>query len=152
LGERVRVVGPTGSATFRLVGVAAYAGHDDAAGSQVVAFTPETAARVLGDAGHYTEIQVLAAPGVSQAQLVANVQQTLRAHASHDTEVLTGARAVAESKSDAASALGFVNAFLLTFAVVALVVGSFVIYNTFSITVAQRTRETALLRAVGASS
>src|SRR5262249_3281544 len=55
LGERVRVVGPTGSATFRLVGVAAYAGHDDAAGSQVVAFTPETAARVLGDAGHYTE-------------------------------------------------------------------------------------------------
>jgi putative ABC transport system permease protein len=46
--------------------------------------------------------------------------------------------------------LGFVNVFLLTFALVALVVGSFVIYNTFSITVAQRTKETALLRAIGA--
>src|SRR4029077_17327698 len=48
------------------------------------------------------------------------------------------------------TALQFVNMFLMTFALVALVVGSFVIYNTFSITVAQRTKETALLRAIGA--
>ena len=48
------------------------------------------------------------------------------------------------------ASLQFINMFLMTFAIVALVVGSFVIYNTFSITVVQRTKETALLRAIGA--
>ena len=54
------------------------------------------------------------------------------------------------SRQATGTSLQFVNMFLMTFAIVALVVGSFVIYNTFSITVAQRTKETALLRAIGA--
>src|SRR6185437_13702548 len=56
-----------------------------------------------------------------------------------------------EAKDTTGQSLAFVDMFLMTFAIVALIVGSFVIYNTFSITVAQRTRENALLRAVGAS-
>ena len=67
-----------------------------------------------------------------------------------ETEVITGAQATEEARQASGSSLAFVNMFLMTFAIVALVVGSFVIYNTFSITVAQRTKETALLRAIGA--
>ena len=67
-----------------------------------------------------------------------------------DVEVITGEQAADEAAEATGTALKFVNMFLMTFAIVALVVGSFVIYNTFSITVAQRTKETALLRAIGA--
>ena len=66
-------------------------------------------------------------------------------------EVLTGAQITKESQSDIQNNLSFFNIFLLVFAGVALFVSCFIIYNTFSIIVAQRQRETALLRAVGAS-
>ena len=56
-----------------------------------------------------------------------------------------------ESQDDIREDLSFFNVFMLVFAVVALLVGSFIIFNTFSITVAQRTRENALLRAIGAT-
>ncbi len=70
----------------------------------------------------------------------------------HDpsTDVITGAAATDETRKATGASLQFINMFLMTFAIVALVVGSFVIYNTFSITVVQRTKETALLRAIGA--
>jgi putative ABC transport system permease protein len=148
VGERVHVVSQIGSTEFRLVGVVTYGGANSGpGGAQVVAFAPETAARVLGTPGHYTAIQVVAQPGVSQTQLVSNIRGAL-----HDpkTDVITGAAATAETKKATGASLQFINIFLLTFALVALVVGSFVIYNTFSITVAQRTKETALLRALGA--
>ncbi len=148
LGESVRVVGPSGVQSYQLVGVANYGGASAAAGgAQVVAFTPATAARVLGQAGRYTAIEVVAKPGVSQAQLASNIRAVL-----HDpsVEVLTGTAIAAETRDASGTALKFVDIFLMTFAIVALVVGSFVIYNTFSITVAQRTKDTALLRAIGA--
>src|SRR5690606_7952321 len=66
-------------------------------------------------------------------------------------EVATGAEVTEEGQSDVREALGLFNTFLLTFALVALSVGSFIIYNTFSILVVQRSREMALMRAVGAS-
>src|SRR5262249_9863353 len=67
-----------------------------------------------------------------------------------DTDVIPGAQAATDARKEAGASLQFVSIWLMTFAIVALVVGSFVIYNTFSITVAQRTKETALLRAIGA--
>ena len=147
VGEAVHVVSPVGSRVYRIAGIATYGGADSAAGAQVVAFTPETAAQVIGTPGRDSAIEVVAAPGYSQQRLVANLRAAL-----HDpgTEVITGAQAAKEAKQDAGASLKFVNMFLMTFAIVALVVGSFVIYNTFTITVAQRTRETALLRAIGA--
>jgi putative ABC transport system permease protein len=148
VGERVDVVSPAGTEPFRIAGIATYGGADDAAGSQVVAFTPETAARVIGTPGRYDAIHVAAAPGVDERTLVASLRSAITEPA---TEVLTGTAATAEAAADTSASLGFVNMFLMTFAVVALVVGSFVIYNTFSITVAQRTRETAMLRAIGAN-
>ncbi len=148
VGETVRVVGPSGSGQFVVAGVATYGGSDSANGAQVVAFTPDTAARVFGTPGRYSGIQVVAAPGVSQQQLVANLRSAI---ADPTVEVITGAQATAEAQSAGAASLQFVDMALVTFALVALVVGAFVIYNTFSITVAHRTRETALLRAIGAT-
>ena len=147
VGERVRVIGPTGARTYTLAGVVTYGGAGSAAGAQVVAFSPETAATVFGTPGRYPAIQVVARPGVSQTELVASLKAALPDRA---IEVITGAQAANEARNTTGRSLQFVDMFLLTFAIVALVVGSFVIYNTFSITVAQRTKETALLRAIGA--
>src|SRR6516164_5055388 len=147
VGDTVRVVSPAGSQQYRIAGIATYGGADNAAGAQVVAFTQETASRVIGTPGRYSAIEVVAAPGYSQRQVAANLRAAIH---EPGTEVLTGAQAAAEARRDTGASLRFVNIFLLTFAIVALVVGSFVIYNTFTITVAQRSKETALLRAIGA--
>jgi putative ABC transport system permease protein len=148
VGDSVKVLDQAGSQQYTLAGIAKYSGHDDAVGAQVVAFAPETAAKVLGDPGRYDAVQVVAAPGVSQTQVAANIRAAI---GSSDVEVLTGAQATQQARDANGASMAFLNQFLMMFAVVALVVGSFVIYNTFSITVAQRTRNTALLRAVGAS-
>ncbi len=147
VGETVHVVSPVGSHAYHLVGVVTYGGSDDAAGGQVLAFTPQTAATVLGTPGRYSEIRVLAAPGVSSAQVVANIRARL-----HDpsVEAISGAQAADDARNNVSGAFAFIQMALMMFAIVALVVGAFVIHNTFSITVAQRTKETALLRAIGA--
>ncbi|HEX2381181.1 MAG TPA: FtsX-like permease family protein [Acidimicrobiales bacterium] len=147
-GETVHVISQAGSREYHIAGVATYAGADNAAGAQVIAFTPATASEVIGTPGRYSAIEVIAAPGVSQDELVANLRTALH---DSDVEVITGAQASAEAAEATGPSLQFVNMFLMTFALVALVVGSFVIYNTFSITVAQRSKENALLRALGAS-
>jgi putative ABC transport system permease protein len=147
VGETVRVLGPSGAGDYRLAGVVTYGGADDAVGAQVVAFAPETAATVFGTPGRYSAIQVRAQDGLSESELASRVHRAL-----HDPslDVITGATAAEEARDASGASLQFMNSFLMMFAVVALVVGSFVIYNAFSITVAQRTRETALLRAIGA--
>jgi putative ABC transport system permease protein len=147
VGDTVHVLSPAGADLYRIAGVATYGGADNAAGAQVVAFTQDTASRVIGTPGRYSAIEVVAGPGYSQQQVAANLRAAIH---QPGTEVITGAQAAAEARRDTGASLRFVNMFLLTFAIVALVVGSFVIYNTFTITVAQRTRETALLRAIGA--
>ena len=85
---------------------------------------------------------------MSQQQLVSNLQRALPP----GTEAVTGAAAhQGDRRTSSQKALSFFSTFLLVFAVVALLVGAFMIFNTFSITVAQRTRENGLLRALGAS-
>src|SRR5262249_29564942 len=147
LGESVHVISPAGLGEYRIAGIATYGGADSAAGAQVVAFTPETASQAIGTPGRYSAIQVVAAPGYTQEQVAASLRAAVH---EPDTEVITGAQAATEARKETGASLQFVTIFLMTFAIVALVVGSFVIYNTFSITVAQRTKETALLRAIGA--
>ena len=66
-------------------------------------------------------------------------------------EAVTGDKAADDAASDLVEAISFISTFLLIFAGISLVVGSFLIVNTFSILVAQRSRELALLRAIGAS-
>src|SRR5205085_6528606 len=95
----------------------------------------------------YTGISVAARGGVSPAKLVSELQQVVPSTA----QVKTADQQAAADKKGVAGFLTFIRGFLLAFGGVALLVGSFVIFNTLSITVAQRTRELATLRTLGAS-
>ena len=106
-----------------------------------------TAQQLLGRVGKLDEIRASAKPGVSPKQLVAQIRPILP----KDTQVRTGAQQAQQDSSSITSFLSFLKTFLLVFAGVALFVGSFVIANSLSITIAQRTREFATLRTLGAS-
>ncbi|MFD4755350.1 ABC transporter permease [Streptomyces sp. NPDC058426] len=116
------------------------------AGGSLVLFDNTTALRVLGD-GAYDEIDVKAAPGTSQSALLHSVRDVLP----EDTEARTGAALSAEQDRMIERQTSSTSQVLLVFAGIALFVGIFIIANTFTMLVAQRTRELALLRAVGAS-
>jgi len=152
LGDRVRVLTAIGSEQYRLVGTAAFGDADSLAGSSVVLFTTPEAQRVNNSIGEFGLIVAAARPGVSEEDLRDDIAAALDA-TRRDTklEVVTGAQITDESQQELRNALGFIDIALGVFAAVALAVGAFIIFNTFSIVVAQRTREMALLRALGAS-
>src|SRR5690606_8439822 len=147
--DPIRVVTPAGSDVYTLAGVDTYGGADDAAGSPVVAFTPATASDTIGEPGRYDAIAVRAGPGVPSSELTSRIERALAG--TPGVEALSHDEAVAAAEAEGGEGVAFMSTFLMAFALVALLVGSFVISNTFSITVAQRTRETAMLRAIGAS-
>jgi putative ABC transport system permease protein len=146
VGDPATVLTPTGTQAVEIGGIATFGGADSPGGASYTAFTPSAAQTYLTEPGKVDAIKVVAADGVSDEQLVDRIAQVVP----DGTEVLTGAQITAEDQQSLRDDMGFVNVFLLTFAVVALLVGSFIIYNSFSILVAQRTREMALLRAIGA--
>ncbi len=150
VGDTIPVVTKAGNNKYTLTGIAKFGDADSLLGATAVLFTPETASKVLGEPGQVDEISVKADPGVSQEEVVANLKQSLKGV--KNIEVLTGEEITKENQNDIKDALGFFNTFLLVFGVIALLVGSFIIFNTFSIIVAQRGREMALLRAIGAKS
>ena len=124
-----------------------FAGSSSFAGASVAVVTLSQAQAVAGETGRFGQIDVAAASGVTPAQL----RERLASVLPRDVEVRTGAQQVAKTTDDLASGLSFIRTFLLVFAYVALFVGGFIILNTFSVTVAQRTREIGLVRAMGAS-
>jgi putative ABC transport system permease protein len=131
----------------RISGLVGFGTADSPAGAGAVLFTTPVAQRLVAAAGKFSSIAFVAAPGVSQQQLVSNLQRALPP----GTEALTGAAAIKETQDTIQKDLSRFGKFFLIFAVVALVVGAYIILNTFAITVAQRTRENGLLRALGAS-
>jgi putative ABC transport system permease protein len=152
VGDEVRIaVSSThgSSALYRLSGIVKFGSVDSPLGATLSFFTLNTAERLLTAPGKVTSIDVAAAPGVTQPALVARLRSALAGQS--NIEVISGQTAVAEQQNNFKTFLTFIKTFLLIFAIIALVVGSFVIYNTFSITIAQRTREMALLRAIGAT-
>jgi putative ABC transport system permease protein len=132
-----------------VVGIATFGAADSAGPVTYAAFTTDYADGVLmPEPGKASSILVAAEPGVSQAELVRRIEPALP----EGLETLTGAQLTAEMEDAIQDDfLGFLETSLLVFAGIALVVATFSIYNTFSILVAQRTRESALLRALGAS-
>ncbi len=132
-----------------VVGIATFGAADSAGPLTYAAFTTDEAMRLLMPRpGEVSNIRVAAEPGVSQADLVSRIDRVLPA----EVESLTGAQLTAEMEEGIQDDfLRFFEQTLLVFAGVSLVVATFSIYNTFSILVAQRTRESALLRALGAS-
>src|SRR5918992_1057629 len=146
VGDKVRIdASQTG--TYTLVGIVGFGSQDNLAGATFVLWDMPTAQRVLHRLGEFDEIAVKAKEGVTRPQLVAQLQPVLP----NGIEAVTSDVAAAQQAGDVKEALGFFNTFLLAFAAVALFVGSFIIFNTFTIIVAQRLRELALLRALGAS-
>jgi putative ABC transport system permease protein len=133
--------------TYRIVGAVEFDGKPSFAGETEVFFDTPTAQRVLNLNGKFTEITVAADSGVSDKVL----RDRVRAVLPPQTEAITGQALADEQASDVKKGLGFFNTFLLTFALIALFVGAFIIFNTFTMLVAQRTRELALMRMLGAS-
>src|SRR5690606_6862340 len=123
-------------------------GRDSFAGVQFVAFTDDVAQQLmLGEQGVWTAIDVTAADGVSPEHL----RDAIAAAIGDDYHVYTGDELAAQEASELKEGLSFFNRILLGFAAVSLLVATFLILNTFSIVVAQRIRELALTRALGAS-
>jgi putative ABC transport system permease protein len=132
---------------FTIAGVATFGSADSPAGATAVLFTDATAESLLAAPNQADAIAVTADDGLSQGAVAAR----LRAAVGDDVEVITGATLVAEDQAALAEDFAAFDMLLLIFALVAVFVGAFIINNTFSITVAQRTREMAMLRAIGAS-
>jgi putative ABC transport system permease protein len=151
VGDRVPIQTGAASGEFELVGIARFGNADSPGGATYALWTTEEAQRLVGEPGKFDSIGVVADQGVSQTEVARSVENQLSADGDSGLEVLTGKEITKESQSDLKDQLSFITIFLLIFAIIAVVVGTFVIYNSFSIIVAQRGREMALMRAVGAS-
>ena len=148
VGDIVPIVSQTMPQTeFELVGIVGFGEEDNLGGATFALFDLATAQTVLGQEGMITGAYVLAVPGADADDLATRIQQVLPENA----RAQTAQSAAEEQAADFQEALSFFNTFLLVFAFVALFVGSFIIYNTFQIVIAQRLRELALLRAIGST-
>jgi putative ABC transport system permease protein len=147
VGDTVSVQTQTGLEEYELVGVARFGTADSPGGATFALMTLPAAQQRVARPGMVDSVSIVADDGVGQRELADRVQAQL----GDDAEVLTGAEITEENQDDIEQGLQFFTGFLTAFAVIALVVGAFVIYNSFTILVAQRNREMALLRAVGAS-
>lgn len=147
VGDQIEVVGKEAVNTYTLVGIATLGDVDSFGGATLTEFTLPEAQRITGKVGELDEIVVAAAEGTSPEQLAANLSAALP-----DTlEARTGSENVDDQRDDVSEFVGFLKTALFIFAGVSLFVAAFLIFNTFSITVAQRTREFAMLRTLGAS-
>ncbi|MFL6073386.1 MAG: ABC transporter permease [Mycobacteriales bacterium] len=133
---------------YQIVGVAEYpGGKPSLAGEQSIWFDTATAKSLFDREDSYTQISLKAAPGVSDATLRDRVARVLPT----GVEAKTSKQIADDQSSQVKKGLSFFNIALQVFAAVALFVGLFLIFNTFTMLIAQRTRELALFRALGAS-
>ncbi|MCW2683981.1 MAG: putative transporter integral rane protein [Blastococcus sp.] len=147
VGDAVDIVFEGGRDSFTVVGVVGFGTTDSLAGATLAGFDLPTAQQLLGKVGVVDQIDARAADGVPAGQLRAAIAGVLPA----DVEALTAGQVADESSAAVRDGTAVFSQVLLVFAGVSVLVGSFVIWNTFSVLVAQRRREVALLRAVGAS-
>ncbi|MCW2738821.1 ABC transporter permease [Nocardioides sp.] len=149
VGDTVTMIVPTGEPrrTFTLVGTADFNGGGTAGATLVLLDTAEAQEIFLDGQDAFTSVALTAADGVSQTELA----EAADAVAPAGFTAVTGDKVVKETQKQIGQFLDVISIFLTTFAVIAIVVGAFIIFNTFSILVSQRVRESALLRALGAS-
>ncbi len=147
IGSQLVIAGAAHARRYTISGIAKFAGSESFGGTSVALLLSAQAQYVAGEPGEYDSINVAASPGVLPKELASRVRAALPS----TLIVRTGAQEAANQTSELEEKLGFLRTFLLIFAYVALVVGAFIIFNTFTITVAQRMREFGLLRTLGAS-
>ncbi|MFE8009318.1 ABC transporter permease [Streptomyces sp. NPDC057418] len=148
IGDELRTVAVTGDIEARISGIAAFTVTNP--GAAVVYFDTATAQqKLLGEPGVFTHISVQAEPGVDDTLLKKNVASALGDPGSYKLQ--TQDEAAAANKDSMGSFLDVMKYAMLGFAGIAFLVGIFLIVNTFSMLVAQRTREIGLMRAIGSS-
>lgn len=147
VGDVAAVLTPAGNRDMTVTGIVTAGDSESLGGSATLLFDLDTAIGLMGEEGKVTSISVAAEDGVTSEELTDRIAEVLP----DGVEAITGQQAADDTKELLGSVLGFLNTFLVTFALISLFVGSFIIYNTFTILVAQRSRENALLRAIGAS-
>ena len=148
IGDSVRVASLGPVQAFELVGIAKYGDLESLGSATFAVFDIPTAQKLFDKPNSYDAIQAAAADGVSPDQLVQRIDGAL---ASDDVTVKSGVQQATDESDEVSEFTSFIQYFLLAFGGIALFVGAFVIFNTMSITVAQRTRELATLRTLGAS-
>ena len=147
LGDRIGVSAQGPIRNYRITGIAKFGNVDSLGGATFAIFDVATAQELLHKQGVFDAISVASKSGVSPEQLKREIQPILPPSA----EVKTGAEQAKSNAKDTKEFTKFIQLFLLAFGGIALFVGAFVIFNTLSITVAQRAREFATLRTLGAS-
>ena len=147
IGQTVGVQAEGAARRLRISGFVRFGSVSTIGGATLAGFDLPTAQDLFGKAGRLDEIAVAAKPGVSDEQLVGELQSNVPPTA----QVKTATQQAHDDAADTNSFISFLRGFLLAFGGIALFVGSFVIANSLSITVAQRTREFATVRTVGAS-
>ncbi|MGZ6886637.1 MAG: ABC transporter permease [Acidimicrobiia bacterium] len=147
VGDRIRILLTGAAEPFRVVGTLALGDREDLGFATVAAFDPDTAARAFDATGLADFVFVKAEPGTD----VRALEHRLRVTAGPGLTVRRSSGFAAELQQQVDDFLSLINDLLLGFAGIGLLVGGFIIFNTFTILVAQRTRELGLLRAMGAS-
>jgi putative ABC transport system permease protein len=145
IGSQVDVITATGRATYTLVGTVGLADTDGMGGATFALWDPQTAAEVLNAAGQYDTIDIR----VGDGEDVSTVQQRIADVLPANTEVVDRETLVDESNDQVGEFIGPFGTGLLIFAFITAFVSAFLINNVFQITIGQRLRELALLRAVG---
>lgn len=146
VGDTITILVPD-PVEVTLVGTVGFGDFDSPGGATIVGMIDSAAQDLFAEPGKYDGIILEAADGVSEEELVSRVAPVVP----DGVEVVTGTVIGDENEDAIEQGIGFFQTILLVFAGIALFVGSFIIYNTFGIIVAQRTKELALLRAIGAS-
>jgi putative ABC transport system permease protein len=146
LGQQVRIVTPTGTDGYTISGFVRFGSSNSLLGASFALFDLPTAQRLFDREGLFDFIYVKGDGSVSPDELAARISGVLPA----GYEAKTGTTAASEQQDQVNKGLGFLRTGLLVFGFVALFVGAFIIFNTFNIVVAQRSRELALFRALGA--
>jgi putative ABC transport system permease protein len=148
VGDTAKYQTQAGVGDAKVVGIAKFGDADSPLGASFTMFDLATAQQLLAQPGKLDDINVVADSGVTQVEIRDRIADTLRGD---DVEVVTGEKVTEENQSQLAKQFGQFRTFLLVFAFIAVFVGGFVIYTSFSFIVAQQQRQMALLRAVGAS-
>jgi putative ABC transport system permease protein len=147
VGDKIRASAEGPTREFNIVGIARYGSVDSIGGATFAVFDVPTAQNMLNKQGEVDSIFIAAKSGTSDTAVADQVRPLL----DDSAVVRTGAEQGAADSNETGDSLAIIKYFLLAFAAISLIVGSFVIFNTLSMTVSQRVRELATLRTLGAS-
>ena len=148
LGEMIDITGAEGLSEYEVVGIFEFGGGVPLGGASLAVFTLQEAQRITNKVGEIDEVRVVGDGSLSATELRGRISEVVPSGA----EVFTAEEASEDDSAEIKEGFSFITTILLVFAGISVFVGAFLIFNTFSITVAQRTREFGMLRTLGVSS